>query len=332
MKAETQMDNHRSSDQKTPTPTTQNPSADDAPRNGNGRNGILARLRNFFSGRGERDEEIMELVGARDETDNTPLSPEEKSLIAASVEFSTRTAEAVSVPRADMITVPTNADFKSVIDTFADCQHSRLPVVGEDLDDVVGFITLKDLVKFIGREAAFNLRENLRPCTFVPDNLSVFKVLEAMRRDRVQMAIVVDEYGGTAGLVALKDIIEVLVGEMEDEHETSSPQMLTPVGDNAYRVDPRLPIEILEEELGSSFILTDNQGNEMARDFETAGGLVLALARKMPAQDEEFTTGNGYTFTVKQTDGRRIQMLELSYNPMAAQTDEYGERSGMAGA
>lgn len=323
MKANTQMDDHRSADQEPPSKPPEKKS--------NGKNGLLTRIKGLMTRRGERDEELLELVNAREDAQKPPLTPEEKALLTASLEFSNRTAEAVSVPRADMITVPVDAKFGDIIGIFADCQHSRLPVVGEDLDDVTGFITLKDLVKYVGNEKEFNLRRNIRPCTFVPDNLSVFKVLEAMRRDRVQMAIVVDEYGGTAGLVTLKDIIEVLVGEMEDEHETSTPQMFTPVGDNTYRVDPRLPIETLEETLGTTFNPDEDNDNTADRDFETVGGLVLALARKMPEKDEAFTTGNGYTFTVTETDGRRIRQLELSYNQAAAQADAETEPKGAVG-
>lgn len=317
------MDEHRSADQTHPQQTSEKQTG--------ARKNLVSRIKRFLGRREDRDEDLMELVSAREEADKPPLSPEEKALVAASLEFSNRTAEAVSVPRADMVTIPAEATFTEIIDIFADCQHSRLPVVGEDLDDVIGFITLKDMARYVGRAKSFSLKQNLRACTFVPDNLSVFKVLEAMRRDRVQMAIVVDEYGGTAGLVTLKDIIEVLVGEMEDEHETSAPQMLTPIGDNTYRVDPRLPIEALEEELGTTFVLLDNNGNEMERDFETVGGLVLGLSRKMPQKDEEFSTGNGYTFLVTQTDGRRIQQLELSYNPTAAQSDKTPEAQGAVG-
>lgn len=282
---------------------------------------ILRRIRTLIGGWDERDEELMELVNAREDMDKPPLSPEEKALVAAALEFSTRTAEAVSIPRADMVTLSKDDSYQEVIAVFSDCQHSRLPVIRDDLDNVIGFITLKDVIRFVGKEDSFSLKKNLRPCTFVPDNLSITKVLEAMRHDRVQLAIVVDEYGGTAGLITLKDIIEVLVGEMEDEHETASPQMLTPVGERKYHLDPRLPIETLEEELNIKFALLNNSGNELERDFETAGGLVLTLARKVPEKGERFSSGNGYIFTVLETDGRRLQKLEVSFNPDAITED-----------
>ena len=320
MKADTPMDEH-SSDNTTHAVAQSGTKEENDKKGGN--IGLLSRLIHFIQGRDERDEELLELVNGRDDDDKQPLSPEEKALVAASLEFSNQTAEAVSVPRADMVAISNNTPFKQAIEIFAECQHSRLPVIGEDLDDIIGFITLKDLVQHVGHEKKFKLEENVRPCAFVPDNLSVFKVLEAMRRDRVQMAIVVDEYGGTNGLVTLKDIIEVLVGDMADEHETRSPQMFTPIGDNTYKLDPRLPIEALEEALGASFIIQDNNGHTLEREFETAGGLVLALARKMPATNETFTTGNGYSFTVTQTDGRRIQQLKLSYSPAQAQAEQH---------
>ena len=283
---------------------------------------LITRLRALFGRRGDRDEELMELVNAREDADKPPLSPEEKALVAAALEFSNRTAESVSIPRADMITLNVTDSYKNIIATFAECQHSRLPVIREDLDNVIGFITLKDMIGFMGNAKKFTLKNNLRPCTFVPDNLSIPKVLEAMRHDRVQLAIVVDEYGGTAGLITLKDIIEVLVGEMEDEHETSTPQMLTPVGEHKYHLDPRLPIEELEQELKTVFTVMDSSGNALERDYETAGGLVLTLAKRVPEKGEAFSTGNGYIFTVLETDARRIHKLELSFNPDAITEDK----------
>ncbi len=276
---------------------------------------FLDRLKKLFKRNGERDEDLMELVNAREEGTDTPLSPEEKALVAAALEFSTQTADSVSIPRADMVTLHIDTCFKETIKTFADCQHSRLPVIRDNLDDIIGFITLKDMSRFINNDKTFKLSDNLRPCTFVPDNLSVAKVLEDMRKEKVQMAIVVDEYGGTSGLITLKDIIEVLVGEMEDEHETSTPEMITPIGEDKLALDPRLPIEDLEEHLNAEFILKDNNDVELERDFETVGGLVFAIARRVPEIGESFTTGNSYHFTIIDADGRRLKKIELSHNP-----------------
>lgn len=309
------MDAHRSADH----PPLKNTSQRQHPKQ---KQSVFSKLKQFFKAPEERDENLMELVNAREESDKPPLSPEEKALVASALEFSNQTADSLSVPRADMVILNVEASFNDVMATFAKCQHSRLPVIREDLDDILGFITLKDMVRFVGKKKTFSLVQNLRPCTFVPDNLSIIKVLEAMRHDRVQLAIVVDEYGGTAGLVTLKDVIEVLVGEMEDEHEAATPEMITLIRPNTYQADPRLPIEELENMLQKTFIVLDNNGNEQERDFETVGGLVFSLARRVPSSGESFSTGNGCVFSVLEADGRRLNKLEIRIQPTPEQEND----------
>ena len=289
-------------------------------------NGILARFKRLFNRNGaERDDDLIDLVNAREENNDTPLSQEEKALVAAALEFSNSTADSASIPRADMVAVSVDSTFDDIIRVFAECQHSRLPVIRDNLDDIIGFITLKDMVGYIHSKKKFNVEKTLRPCTFVPDNLSVAKVLEIMRKEKVQMAIVVDEYGGTAGLVTLKDIIEILIGEMEDEHETATPEMLTQVSPDRLAIDPRLPLEDLEEHLNTQFLIVDSNGIEVERDFETVGGLIFALARRVPEVGETFATGNGYALTVTEGDGRRLQKIELTHAHSAYHKAPNGE-------
>ena len=262
----------------------------------------------------EVDDELRALVENREEADE-PLTPEEKTLVAAALSFSNKTADDVCVPRADMVAMSVDATLDEVVEHFRHSGHSRLPVFRDNLDDIIGFITIKDLLQFWGNGAKdFKLNELLRPCTFVPDTLAVPKVLEEMRKARVQMAVVVDEYGGSAGLVTLKDIIETLVGEMEDEHETAAPLMIVPLPGNRYELDPRLPIEELEERLHASFELPaeDHDFDEDGeRPFETVGGFLLSIARRVPAPGETFTTPDGFIFKVIDSDGRRLYKIEL---------------------
>lgn len=273
---------------------------------------LVGWVKQFFSRSNDRDGDLIELVSAREEHSDKPLSVEEKALVAAALEFSHQTADSASIPRADIVAVSADATFDDIIRIFAERQHSRLPVIRENLDDIIGFITLKDMIRHVHSKKRFSLEKSLRPCTFVPDNLSAPKVLEIMRKEKVQMAIVVDEYGGTAGLVTLKDIIEVLIGEMEDEHETATPEMLTEISADKIIIDPRLPLEDLEEHLNTEFLLVDSNGFTVERDFETVGGLIFALARRVPEVGETFATGNGYTLTVTEGDGRRLQKIELT--------------------
>lgn len=253
--------------------------------------------------RTKNEEEIQDLMGGREEPEK-PLSEQEKELITAVLQFEHLNADDVCVPRSDIICLQLNNTFAEIIQIFKTSNHSRLPVCGRNLDDILGFITIKDIISFVTKPKTFNIEKAMRPCSFVPDSMNINKVLQQMKSSRVQMAIVLDEYGGTAGLVTLKDILEELVGDLEDEHEETE-NMLAPVANNTYRLDPRMEVEDLEEELQVKF------KEEEHSDFDTVGGLVLQMAGRVPRQDESFDMQNGYTIKVISSDGRRIHLLEL---------------------
>jgi CBS domain containing-hemolysin-like protein len=278
--------------------------------NSNG-NSLIGSIRNWLRLRdnGRLPDEIHDLIDSREESD-IPLTEEEKHLIVASLKFSSVSVDSVSVPRADIVTVGATMKFDEVIEVFKKSGHSRLPIIRNNMDDVIGFITLKDIVRFIGTEAEFDLRKVARPCTFVPDTQSIAHVLQEMRRAKVQMAVVLDEYGGTAGLITLKDILEHLVGDIEDENEQDEPTLFIPLPGGKYQLDPRMPIDELEERLKLSFLMADEEEDE-ERPYETVGGLVLSLARHVPDVGESFTLPNGCTFKVLEADARRILKLEL---------------------
>ncbi len=280
--------------------------------NGNGNDkdsSLMGSLRNWLGMRENvrLPEEIHDLIDSREESD-IPLTEEEKHLIIASLKFSSVSVDSVSVPRADIVTVEANLTFDEVIEVFKTSGHSRLPVIRGDRDDVIGFITLKDIIRLIGDETTFDLRKIARPCTFVPDTQSIAHVLQEMRRSKVQMAVVLDEYGGTAGLITLKDILEHLVGDIEDENDDEEPLLFQPMAGGRYHMDPRMSIEELQDRLKMSF---ETDEEEEDRDFETVGGLILNLARHVPEAGETFTLDNGCTFKVLEADARRIRMLEL---------------------
>lgn len=269
----------------------------------------LDRLRERFRRRSTPDaaEEFSDLLENREES-NIPLTDVERRLIGAALTLSQIEADDLSIPRSDMVTVRTGTPFNDVLDVIRSSGHSRLPVIRRDTDDIAGYITLKDLLPFIGREADFDLMGIVRPCLFVPDTLPIPKVLHDMRKTKAQLGIVVDEYGGTAGLITLRDILEKIVGTIEDENEQAAPLMIIPLPGGRYQIDPRMPIEELEERLGVSF-LSDDEEDE--REFDTVGGLMLHMARRVPKKGEKFTTPNGCQFTVVDADARRILKLEL---------------------
>ncbi len=266
---------------------------------------LKAKFRRYFNN--EVVEEIHNLIDAHD--DNDPLTKNERDLISAVLKFDDIEANTVAISRSDITHLKKSSSFEKILTTFQKTRHTRLPVIHENLDNVVGFITLKDIMMFVGKEKEFKIKNILRPVTFVPDTMSLPHILQLMKKNKVQMVLTIDEYGGTAGLISLKDILEQLVGSMEDEHEEEE-FMLFPLTNGHFRIDPRMPITRFSQHVGYNV-----QTNGYETDFETVGGFVLALAGRVPHKNESFQLKNNYVLTVTNTDGRRILSLELHAQP-----------------
>lgn len=262
-------------------------------------------------------EEVQDILNAREEN-NDPLTSEERQLMAAALQFYKMEASEVSIPRSEIIFLNASDSFEEVMKIFKESKHSRLPVCGKDSDDVLGFITLKDIIQYVGNDISFNLKKAIRPCSFVPDTSSVSYILKEMQKSRRQLTITVDEYGGTSGLITLKDILEPLVGDIDDENDKEDKLMLMPLPGGKFRVDPRMDLSDLEERLGKKLI----NDSTAERDFDTLGGLVLHLARKVPEKGEEYSSDAGYTFKVLDANARRISKLEIYPTKEKSKKDE----------
>jgi magnesium and cobalt transporter len=271
-------------------------------------NRIIAKFSDWVASRFSRglQKELNDIAVNHD--DGEPLTDEERALVAAALRFDEIEAESICVPRSDIVTVDRSDDFKAVLKVFMNCNHSRLPVIDGNKDDVLGFVTIKDILPFIEKQDEFALEKALHMTTFVPEGMDIAMVLGLMKKNHVQMAVVVDEYGGTTGIITLKDIVEELVGEVHDEHETPEPVMIMPMGGGVYKVDPKLEIALLEKRLDVN--LTPDL-EEDDRDFDTVGGLVFHLAGKVPVKGDSFTLEGGSTLTVTDVDNRRVLMTEL---------------------
>ncbi len=256
---------------------------------------------------GERVHEILD----RRADDDRPLTAEEQTLMAAAVEFHDVEADDLAIPRNEIVALNHDDPYRSVMRAFIASGHSRLPVCGRDLDELLGFVTLKDVVAFTEKEKEFALNHILRPITYVPDSMPIFRVLQQMRRARVQMAIVVDEYGGTSGLITLKDILEKLVGSLDDENDRADPVMIFPVSPGRYKLDPRLDIDELAARLRVDFGFDEGE-----RPYDTVGGYILSLLGRVPENGEQVKLPGGHTLVVKEADGRRLQVLELILKPV----------------
>jgi CBS domain containing-hemolysin-like protein len=242
------------------------------------------------------------------------LSPPERQMLRNLLHFGDQTAGEIAVTRGDIIAVPSDISFDELVQAFADAGHSRLPVYSESLDDVVGMVHIKDIFMAsvdasLDRSIAALMREPL----FVPESMSVIELLARMRADRIHLAIVVDEFGGTEGLVTIEDVVEEIVGDIEDEHDEAEAGMLTMLEDGLWEADARLELDELAETVDSR-LSTDED------EVDTLGGLMFLLAGHIPAKGECVTHESGWKLEAVDSDPRRIIRVRLHAPPQ--------ERSG----
>ena len=250
-----------------------------------------------------------------DETDHAAAALREQAEV-----FQTMTVGDVMTPRADIEAVEVSETFEKVIEAFAGSEHSRLPVFRETLDDPVGFVHLRDVFKLLaeparrhsgGQELPVLKRETL----FVPASMRAADLLVRMQSSRVHMAMVIDEFGGVDGLVTLEDVIEAVVGEIDDEHDKASAVQIVARAGGIFEVDGRVPLEELEEALHQDFATPDQD-----EEIDTAAGLVTALAGRVPQRGEVIAHPSGFEFEVTDADPRRVKRLRIrpSNTPVAA--------------
>ena len=226
--------------------------------------------------------------------------------------FQTITVGEVMTPRADIQAVELSADFAQVVATFAESEHSRIPVYRETLDDPVGVAHIRDVFRLMAAPgesvdpAAEILARLKRPTLYVPASMRAADLLVRMQASRIHMAMVIDEFGGVDGLVTLEDVIESVVGEIDDEHdEADFSQMIARAG-GVFEIDGRVALEVLEAALGAELAAPDHD-----EAIETAAGLVTALVGRVPERGEVIAHPSGFEFEVTEADPRRIKRLRV---------------------
>jgi magnesium and cobalt transporter len=255
-------------------------------------------------------ETIDEMI---EEEGPNPLDPHERVLIGNILKVHDRTAADVMVPRVDIIALAVETPFPEVIRFMIEHGHSRVPVYRESLDDVVGFIHVKDLLALAADRREPRLLPLLRKVLFVAPSVPILDLLVQMRQARTHIAMVVDEFGGIDGLVTIEDLIEEIVGEIEDEYDVTSAPRLVERPDGTLIADARTPIEALEERQGTR--LRPEGGQE---EVDTLGGLVSSLAGRVPKRGEVIAHPGGLEFEVLDADPRRIKRLRVHHPPAAA--------------
>ncbi len=238
-----------------------------------------------------------------EEEDDGDASTEahERELISQVLDFADAIVREVMVPRPDMVTVNADESSEHALDLVLEEGKSRIPVFGDDTDDILGVLYARDLLQRWDDEAGpRQARDLMRDAYFVPETKRVPDLLREMQANQIHLAIAVDEFGGTAGLVTIEDLLEELVGEIADEYDEEEP-MVVQETDGSYLIDARLDIDDLGELIGST--IPDE-------DWDTVGGLVLGLAGRVPAEGEKFEF-NRHTLTVERVQGRRVAQIRL---------------------
>ena len=279
----------------------------DASSGGARRSGVGAWMRSLFkpkNGESTLRESLDELIDDREDAES-PINASECALLENVLELRSRTIYDVMVPRADIVAVEEGTPFETVIETMTGKGHSRLPVYRESLDDVVGMVHIKDLVAWRGRVGDFTLANVQRTILFVSPSMQVLELLLEMRVKRSHMAIVVDEHGGVDGLVTIEDLVEEIVGEIEDEHDRASEPDFTERADGTFEADARVSVDMMEATFG--VLLNDDE----REDIDTLGGLVISLTGHVPIRGELVRHPVGIEFQVIDADPRRIKRVRI---------------------
>jgi CBS domain containing-hemolysin-like protein len=237
------------------------------------------------------------------------LGDTERTMLRNVLAFADLRVDDIAVPRADIIAFDASESFDDLVQLTAEAAHSRMPVYRETMDGIIGMVHVKDVFAYLADLAKPRPRieQLLRSVLFVPPSMRVIDLLARMRASRVHMAIVVDEYGGTDGLVTIEDLVEQIVGQIEDEHDDAQAKLLHKLSGGLYDADARLPLEELQDTLKVEFV----SDAEDADDIETVGGLIFYLAGRVPAIGETITHDSGYSFEILDGDPRRVTRVRV---------------------
>jgi CBS domain containing-hemolysin-like protein len=233
------------------------------------------------------------------------LSPTERQMLRNLLHFGEETAGDICVTRGDIIAVPQTIGFDELVRAFVEAEHSRLPVYGESLDEVIGMVHIKDVFAAnVDPNRDRSLNSLMRSPLFVPESMGIIDLLARMRAQRIHLAIVVDEFGGTEGLVTIEDVVEEIVGEIEDEHDIEETGRLTMLDDGLWEADSRLELDELQKAVDPRLTAEDD-------DVDTVGGLTFLLAGRLLQPGESVEHPSGWRLESVEADSRRIKRVRL---------------------
>ena len=264
----------------------------------------LERLSLAFSGEPQTREDLIEIL--RDAQDNKLIGGDTLKMLEGALAVSELQVGDIMLPRSQMVSLPADAEFMELMKLVVESGHSRFPVHGDDKDDILGILLAKDLLRGIVADGGpGRVRELLRPAVLIPESKRLNVLLKEFRLSRNHMAIVVDEHGGVAGLVTIEDVLEQIVGQIDDEHdEAEESTLISAQPDGQFAVDALTPISDFNEQFGADF--PDDE-------YDTVGGLVTSAIGHLPEAGEELALGR-FHFRVGRADRRRVQSFVVSVN------------------
>ncbi len=271
-------------------------------RSSNEQKSWFNRLTQAFAHEPKNRKELLEVL--REAHQNKLLDSEALAIVEGAIQVADLQVRDIMVPRSQMMSIKANQSPMEFLPAIIEAAHSRYPVVGESLDDVVGILLAKDLLPLIlsGEQPNFNIKDLLRPATFVPESKRLNVLLREFRANHNHMAVVIDEYGGVAGLVTIEDVLEQIVGDIEDEHDVEEDSYVKPLPSGDFLVKALTPIDSFNEAFDTEF--SDDE-------FDTVGGLVMSAFGHLPKRNEVTEIGE-FRFRVLNADSRRIHLLRLT--------------------
>ena len=281
-----------------------------ATRQDDGRSRLWRGMRHLIFGEETEPTLREEIEDAIDEAEESrpvagDLSPAERQMLRNLLHFGEQTAGDICVTRGDIIAVSSDIGFDELVKLFAEAGHSRLPVYGDSLDDVIGMVHIKDIfMASVDPSCDRSLGALMREPLFVPESMGAIELLARMRSQRIHLAIVVDEFGGTEGLVTIEDVVEEIVGDIEDEHDEAEAGMLTLLDDGLWEADARTELEDLQEVVDPRLTAEDDE-------VDTVGGLTFLLAGRILQPGESVLHSSGWRLESVDADRSRIKRVRL---------------------
>ncbi|MBC8947906.1 MULTISPECIES: CNNM family magnesium/cobalt transport protein CorC [Xenorhabdus] len=273
------------------------PSSNDNP---GPKKGFFALLNQLFHGEPKNRDDLVELI--RDSEQNDLIDPDTREMLEGVMDIADQRVRDIMIPRSQIVTLKRNQSLDECLDVIIDSAHSRFPVISEDKDHIEGILMAKDLLPFMRTNAEpFSIDKVLRQAVVVPESKRVDRLLKEFRSQRYHMAIVIDEFGGVSGLVTIEDILELIVGEIEDEYDDDEDNDIRALSRHSYSVRALTQIEDFNDVFGTNF---------SDEEVDTIGGLVMQAFGHLPSRGESITI-DGYLFKVAMSDSRKIIQVHV---------------------